>query len=137
MYSSSVSADVSGPPIVLSVSKSLIHPLCIARLAICHIMQALFLKFFCPVFHINTIVDILSHFIITHTSNQPERPWLSSVNQICCLGLNSTKDALASYVASCLELLVYEANIPLSMLMGAFSSFCVSIWETEYSADSS
>ena len=35
------SADVSGPPNALSVSKSLIHPLFIASLAIFLIMQAL------------------------------------------------------------------------------------------------
>ena len=83
------------------------------------------------------IVDILSQFIITQTSKQPERPWLLSVNQICCLGLHSIKDVMASCLASCLELLVYEANTPPSTqtVDGAFSSFCVSIWETEYCAD--
>jgi len=95
----------------LIVSKSLFHPLFIARLAIFLIMQAL-----CLYFLLSCVPypDILSYFIITQTSYQPERPWLSSVNQICCLGLNSTTDALASCLASCLELLVYEANTPLS-----------------------
>ena len=60
-----------------------------------------------PLFHGNVSVDILSHCITTQTANHPERPWLSSVNQICCLGLNSTKDALASWLASGRELVVY------------------------------
>ena len=111
MCSSNASVDVSGPSNVLSVAKSLIHPLFIARLAIFLIMQVLCLQFLlsCVPYH-----DILSHVIITQTSYQPESPWLSSVNQICCLGLNSTKDALASCLASCLELVVYEATTPLS-----------------------
>ena len=43
IYSSSAPADVSGLPVDLSVFKSLIRPLFIARLAIFLIMQALFL----------------------------------------------------------------------------------------------
>ena len=55
----------------LRVSKSLIHSLFIDRLAIFLIMQALCLQFLLSCV---PYPDILSHFIITQTSYQPERP---------------------------------------------------------------